>query len=81
MDREIWEYRQAVAAVVMAANLLEQFDLPKLLQEINHAETIGCFINPTLWIEKRSALREDKEMISVAIPLWNLAKKLREKTR
>lgn len=70
------EYRAAVTGVVVCARVLNQFDIPKLLEAIERADSFGCFFDPTLWINNRGKMNEDREVLEAALPLWRLAKKL-----
>lgn len=73
---EVGEYRAAVMACVIAAKMLAQHDLPKLLEAIAHADSVGPLLDPTLWMQKSQAMTEDKGMLQAALPLHALGKKL-----
>jgi hypothetical protein len=70
------EYQAAVLACHMAAKLLAVHDLPKILDAIARADAVGCFVDPTLYRERAPAMREDKQVIEDAMPLWRLGRSL-----
>lgn len=72
------EYQAAVRAVVVAARMLEPYDIAEMLRQIEHADAFGPIIDPTLWRYRRGAMLEDREILEAALPLKALAKKLRE---
>jgi hypothetical protein len=69
-------HRSAIQAACVCARMLKQYDIPKLLLAIEHADALGPYLDPTLWIKKAKAMLEDKEMLEAALPLWRLAEKL-----
>lgn len=73
------EYRSLFAAIGVTGQLLLQFDLEQLLRDMERAEAFGCFADPTLWIDKIGKMREDREVVEAALPLWRMAKKLKER--
>lgn len=79
-DDEI-QYRCAVLAVVMAAKALHMHDIPALLEDIERAETVAPFLDPTLFLKKGKAMREDKSMLEAALPLWKLAEELKGRNK
>ena len=74
----IEEYQSAVQASVLCSRMLSQYDIPQLLRDIEHADAVGGLFNPSLWIQKRIAMYEDREALEAALPLWRLAKKLEQ---
>lgn len=70
------EYQAAVKSCVVACKLISAFDLPGMLTSIDRADSIGPLIDPTLWIKNSKAMREDREIIEAALPLWSLKEKL-----
>jgi hypothetical protein len=75
---KIEEYQGAVQGVVLCARLIEQYDIPKLLEAIERADAFGGMLDPTLWRGKHGAMMEDKAVLEAGLPLWRLAKKIRE---
>lgn len=71
-------YQTAVQQTVLAAQLLAEHDIPGILAAIDRAETMAPFTDPTLYIKKAKAMREDKEVLEAALPLWKLGQKLKE---
>lgn len=77
-DEAIETYQTAVLAVHVAAKMLAQHDLPRLLADIAKANAIGPLLDPTLWRDKNRAMLEDREALQAALPLYRLGKKLEE---
>lgn len=75
MTVEQIEYQAAIKAVVVVARVIGQHDIPELLRSIEHADAFGCFVDPTLWINNRDKMLQDKQVLEAALPLWHLAKK------
>lgn len=71
------EYRASVVQILMAARLLVQVNIPKLLESIEYADAFGCFTDPTLWIKNRGKMNEDREIIEAALPLYRMAMKIK----
>jgi hypothetical protein len=78
---QISEYRSALLLILNSARVMTVVDLPKLLSDIEHAHAVGPMLDPTLYREKMRAMDEDKEILTAALPLWKLAKKLEERAR
>lgn len=66
---EIETYRAAVTACVMAGQLLAMHDLPKLIRDIDRADAVGPLLNPTLWIQKNQAMKQDRAVLAAALDL------------
>lgn len=75
-DPRVVEYQSAVRGVALLVNIVQQWDLPKLLEAIEHADVVGPFFDPTAWMRKREALEQDRELLQAALPLWKLGKEL-----
>ena len=68
MDSEkIEKYRTALLHCALAAKLLGTHDLPKLLSDINRAETLGPMVDPTLYREQHLAMAQDKALLEAAL--------------
>lgn len=76
---KIHEYRDALKACLFAAGMLKAFDIPKILESIDHADAVGPILDPTLWMQKSEKMREDKEIFRAALPLYQLAMKLSQR--
>lgn len=70
------DYQSAMVSCILAAKDLIGHDLPDILAQIDKAETIGPFLDPTLYRQKAKAMEEDKQMLEAALPLWKMGKKL-----
>jgi len=70
------EYQQNLKQIMLIARLIRDIPIPKFLQAIDRAESIGPIIDPTLWINNSGAMSEDKEMLQAAKPLWEWAQKV-----
>lgn len=73
LDQE--SYHNGVTACALAARLLASHDLPALLQAIDRAETLGPFLDPTLYAQRGTAMREDAALLRAALPLVEFARK------
>jgi hypothetical protein len=73
------EYQNTLRICAMTAGLIGEHDIPKMLEMIERADSIGGMIYPTLYREKHGAMMEDKELLKAALPLWRMAKKFKEK--
>lgn len=71
------EYEVTLRSVISAAYMLAMYDLPKILQAIDLADTLGPFRDPTLWAEKGEAMRQDADLLRAALPLWRFGKQIR----
>jgi hypothetical protein len=72
----IAEYQIAIAHCVLAAKMMMTDDLPRMIEAIDRAETVGPFLDPTLYRDKAQAMKEDKQILESALPLWKMGKKL-----
>lgn len=63
------EYRAAVLACHMAANLLAQHDLGAVLEAIERAHGIGPILDPTLYRSRSKLMDEDAEVVRAAMKL------------
>lgn len=73
---DIDRYRAAVTMAIAAANAIAMHDVPRLLEEIHHADSVGALIDPTAYMAKADAMREDKEVLEAALPLYRIGRKL-----
>lgn len=64
---QVRQWRHAVFVCVMAARTLATFDLGKFIQQGTQAETMGPLLDPTLYIRKGQALREDIQTFAAAL--------------
>lgn len=71
------EYQHALKTCALVATLLEQIDIPKLLEMIERADAFGGMIDPTLYRDKHGAMMLDKKLLEAARPLRNWATELR----
>jgi hypothetical protein len=75
----IEEYQNTLRVCAMLSGLVGEHDIPKMLEMIERADSIGGMIDPTLYREKHGAMMEDKELLEAALPLWRIAKKFQER--
>lgn len=66
-------YRSALNAIGIAATMIRQFDLPSLIQSMERADSLGCLIDPTLYMQGADKLREQRKLVEAAMPLWRFA--------
>ena len=67
------EYRDNLELILSAARLVSIVDVPKMLADIAHADTVGPFLDPTLWQANHHKMEEDRELLKAALPLWKQA--------
>jgi hypothetical protein len=65
-DARTIEYQAAVRAVAMCAGILRQYDYAQLLRDIDKAQTVGPFIDPTLYRKSAAAMQQDQKLLSAA---------------
>lgn len=61
------EYRAALAACVLARDLLRQHDLSALLRAIDRADAVGAMLDPTLYRDRAHLMHEDRAVFSAAL--------------
>ncbi len=61
--------------------MLYIYDIQHMLRDIDHADSVGPLLDPTLWMKKGQQMREDREILKAALPLWNMAKKAQKKAK
>ena len=73
------KYRSDLMLVATAMQAVGNIDIPKMLQAIEHCDTVAPFVDPTLYMQNRDKMMEDKELLEAALPLWKLHAKWKEK--
>ena len=71
------QYQSGLQAAAVAAVMLAETDIPEILRMIEHADSFGAVLDPTLYREKHQAMMEDKELIEAAMPLWRMGQTLK----
>lgn len=66
-ELKIKEYRAARLACELAKKLIEQHDVMQILKDIDRADTVAWFTDPTLWRDKKQAMDEDREVFAAAL--------------
>ena len=69
-------YQHAVLAAAMCARLLAQYDIAELLRAIDRADALGPLLDPTLFMQKREAMGQDRELLEAAAGLAALGRRL-----
>lgn len=64
---KIEQYQAARMACELVKGLLKQHDLEQLIKDIDFADNTAWFTDPTLWIEKKKAMDEDREVFAAAL--------------
>jgi len=67
MDRH--EYANAVNSLQIAAGIIAQLDLPKVLEAISLADAAGPILDPTLYMKGHAKLAEVRRLVEAALPL------------
>ncbi len=65
-------YQGTVRACYFCGQVLAPYDLPAMIKAIEHAETVGPVLDPTLYRDKVNAMLQDKALLEAALPLWKL---------
>lgn len=65
-------------AIVTAMMILSIHDIEGIIKDIDRADVIGPFLDPTLWMNKNKSMMEDKEVFEAALPLIRKFKEIRE---
>lgn len=63
---QVEAYQEAVRRVALVARMLADVDFEKLLRAIDHADSVGPLLEPTLYIQKAQAMREDRTLLAAA---------------
>lgn len=66
-ELKIEKYRFARAACEFARVVLKEHDIEQILKDINRADAVGMFVDPTLWRDKHQAMDEDKMVFAAAL--------------
>lgn len=72
------DYQAAVIACHVAARMLAQHPIDKLLEAIERADSIGPILDPSLWMKKRDAMNDDREVLRAARKLAEIGRHLAE---
>lgn len=77
-EQEVLEhrYKDAIKTIHLCMVMLSSHDYDAILRDAERAESIGPFLDPTLWGKKHEALREDINCIRAAMPLYKFGKKV-----
>lgn len=66
-EERVARYRDARLACEFARNLMRGLPLEDLLREIDVADTLGPMLDPTAWLAKAVAMREDRAVFAAAL--------------
>lgn len=77
-EEKIANYQSIVGQVTLVAEHLAELDLPSILRDIERAETLGPFLDPTLARQKWQAMMEDKELLEAALPLSEMGLRVKD---
>jgi len=73
------EYQNYLLHGYLIAKMAAEIPVPDLLSRIDRAETVGPFIDPTLYREKAGAMSDDQEMLQALLSLHRLGLRLKER--
>ena len=59
-------YRSAILGVLSVAHLIRHLDFAAMIKAIDHADTVGPLLDPTLYRRKQKALLEDRGLLEAA---------------
>lgn len=72
------EYQQAVTACAISAGVLAQHGIDSAIRSIDLADSVGPIVDPSLWMKKRGAMGEDRELLLAARKLAELGRRMKE---
>jgi len=70
------DYKLALDNAATAARLLSLVDLPAAQEQMNKADAVGPYIDPTLYREAKDGLRLQRDLLAAAKPLWQWAREM-----
>lgn len=62
------EYASTQQTLVMLASIAKELDLGGFLQAINHAETVGPILDPTLYMRAGAKLQKVRDLATSLLP-------------
>jgi len=74
-DDHVVKYQNDLHVLAIAACTISLIDIPGYLKAIERVENTAWFLDPTLYQEKGEAMRQDKELLQAALPLYQWAQK------
>jgi hypothetical protein len=76
---EAHEYQMAVDQVVMLARMSLEVEADEVLKAIDHADTVGPYLDPTAWIRGHEAMGEVKKLVVAFARFQAEAKRQKER--
>lgn len=73
MDRE--EYELTQNQIMLLGSAVKDLDLDDFIAEIDHADTVGPFIDPTMWIKGHESMYQIRKL---AVALKGFQKVVKE---
>lgn len=77
MSNEVAMYQAGLKIIIGQMSVISMIDVPGNLREIERAHSLGPILNPTLYRDNAEKMEEDKQIWLAALPLWNLAQKMK----
>ncbi len=71
------QYRADMALVYLAANVLADVPVERMLAAIDTADAMGPILDPTLYQRHARFMHQDRDVLRAALPLAELGRKLR----
>lgn len=67
------DYMQTQIQLTLLAGIVHDLPLHDFLQAINHTDTIGPILNPTLWIRGERTMHEFEKLADALLPFQKAA--------
>lgn len=71
------EYEMNLRLAYSQAGILAIIPIPDMINAINRAESVGPFLDPTLFMKNMDKMREDKKLLEALLPIWKLINKIK----
>jgi hypothetical protein len=72
-------YKANLASLWAMAHLVEEAPIAEMLAAADYADAVGSILNPTLYIQKAQALREDTEMLGALLHVQQVLGRIRQR--
>jgi hypothetical protein len=70
------EYQNAVEAAKQALQIVKKHDIARLISDIERVEMLGPVIAPEKWRDNHEQYMRDRDLLTAALSLWDLAMEL-----
>lgn len=71
------DWKDSLMMLAGQARVVSYVDIPEMLRQIDHVDSVGAILDPTLYRAKVDAMHQDKELLEAALPLYRWAEKMK----